>query len=602
MMYYSRLAAMFASAAFLPLSSLAQLSFQNHAITTNGKGYVSLHADFNGDGREDLVNGRTLLLSSGDGTYQAPVSLPASVDAIGDFNHDGKLDFLSYLTNSGASTPTIYLGNGNGTFQAGKVVTGAGPAPNSGIFYLVVADVNHDEKSDFITVNETQGTGSNGYPTVVTTWLSNGDGTFKKGQTFTTQDPDPNNINLELGGAYTGDFDGDGKPDLAIVYELYYGPAVVQTWYGDGAGNLGSSTYTTDPNGYYEGIFTVADVNNDGLEDLIAPASGFQQRSSIGYPYFTLFSGSASRKLIYSTISTSQCVGTPAVADFNGDGLNDLAYVLTNCQGYDDPNGPKSYVVASGKGAGTFGAEQTIAQSTSGGYDPTAVRTTTGTRPDLVYTQANAGTTVSTDIELLTNTSVGNFPGCGLSGNAEGVQICSPGTSSTSPVKFSVSAAGPTPMRTAAVWVDGKKVDEQLTHAFSNYSFLDASLALAAGSHAITVYGTGWDNTLQSKSFTLNIGSGGGSCAAPASAGVHACAPAGGSTVASPVQVQATSTITGTLARMEVWVDGVKKYTETTTTSLNTTLSLAAGSHRFDIYAVNTSGTKWETTVTATVK
>jgi hypothetical protein len=66
--------------------------------------------------------------------------------------------------------------------------------------------------------------------------------------------------------------------------------------------------------------------------------------------------------------------------------------------------------------------------------------------------------------------------------------------------------------------------------------------------------------------------------------------------------VQAAAKIAGTLARMEVWVDGVKKYTETTSTSLSTSISLAAGTHRFDIYAVNTAGTKYVSTVTATVK
>jgi hypothetical protein len=51
-----------------------------------------------------------------------------------------------------------------------------------------------------------------------------------------------------------------------------------------------------------------------------------------------------------------------------------------------------------------------------------------------------------------------------------------------------------------------------------------------------------------------------------------------------------------------VWVDGVKKYTETTGTTLNTSLSLAAGTHRFGVFAVNTAGTKWEQVVDATVK
>jgi hypothetical protein len=53
---------------------------------------------------------------------------------------------------------------------------------------------------------------------------------------------------------------------------------------------------------------------------------------------------------------------------------------------------------------------------------------------------------------------------------------------------------------------------------------------------------------------------------------------------------------------MEVWVDGVKKYAETTGTTLNTTLSLPAGSHRFAVLAVNTAGTKWEQAINATVK
>ncbi len=60
-------------------------------------------------------------------------------------------------------------------------------------------------------------------------------------------------------------------------------------------------------------------------------------------------------------------------------------------------------------------------------------------------------------------------------------------------------------------------------------------------------------------------------------------------------------TITGTLARMEVWVDGVKKYSETTSKSFSTSIALGTGKHRFDVYAVNTAGTKWESTVYATV-
>jgi hypothetical protein len=91
-------------------------------------------------------------------------------------------------------------------------------------------------------------------------------------------------------------------------------------------------------------------------------------------------------------------------------------------------------------------------------------------------------------------------------------------------------------------------------------------------------------------------------CSAPSSPGVNICSPSSGSTVGSPVNVRAASAITGTLARVELWVDGVKKYTETTSTTLSTSLSLGAGSHRFTVIVVNTAGTKWQGQSTATVK
>jgi len=90
-------------------------------------------------------------------------------------------------------------------------------------------------------------------------------------------------------------------------------------------------------------------------------------------------------------------------------------------------------------------------------------------------------------------------------------------------------------------------------------------------------------------------------CSAPASDGVHICDPSGGSSVGSPVLVAASGKVSGTLDRMEVWVDGVKKYTGRTT-QLSTALKLGAGQHRFGVFAVNTAGQKWSSIVFATVK
>lgn len=87
----------------------------------------------------------------------------------------------------------------------------------------------------------------------------------------------------------------------------------------------------------------------------------------------------------------------------------------------------------------------------------------------------------------------------------------------------------------------------------------------------------------------------------PASYGVHVCSPVNGSTISSPVTVQASAKVAGSLARMEVWVDGVKKYTESDGTALTTKLSLAKGKHLIGVIAVNTAGTKYSGTANVTV-
>ncbi|HZC44032.1 MAG TPA: Ig-like domain-containing protein, partial [Acidobacteriaceae bacterium] len=74
-----------------------------------------------------------------------------------------------------------------------------------------------------------------------------------------------------------------------------------------------------------------------------------------------------------------------------------------------------------------------------------------------------------------------------------------------------------------------------------------------------------------------------------------------GSSVSSPVMVQAAAKVTGTLSSVQLWIDGVKKYS-TGSSTLNTSISVATGSHRFAVIAVNTAGQKWESAVNATVQ
>jgi hypothetical protein len=91
-------------------------------------------------------------------------------------------------------------------------------------------------------------------------------------------------------------------------------------------------------------------------------------------------------------------------------------------------------------------------------------------------------------------------------------------------------------------------------------------------------------------------------CYAPASPGVAICVPTSGSSVSSPVLVEAASKVTGTIVSTQLWVDGVKNFNAPGSTMLTTSVTLAAGTHRFAVIATNTAGKKWESTVSATVK
>src|SRR5207248_254815 len=72
-------------------------------------------------------------------------STPRSV-VLADINGDGKPDLL--VGNQTAGTVSVFLGNGNGTFQSAATFTvGSAPRP------LTVADANADGRPDVVVPN-----------------------------------------------------------------------------------------------------------------------------------------------------------------------------------------------------------------------------------------------------------------------------------------------------------------------------------------------------------------------------------------------------------------------------------------------------------------
>jgi hypothetical protein len=572
--------------------------------------------DVNNDGITDIVqdtaqipNGFTVSIANGDGSFRAPVFYAVSYTdsfggkpsptpiASGDFNADGKVDLAVALV--GENRIAVFLGNGDGTFQAAKYSTIALPASTTFVFNAIAAaDYNSDGKLDLVAIAGSQ----NGN----VMYVLEGDGSGGFGSPRTVFTP-ASGTGFGQSNVAIGDFDGDGKADVAFttsIFDQYQNEtsSTVHVEYGDGAFGFTNTTAYT-----YAGPFQMSsgDLNSDGRTDLFGVG---------GARLTLLYSGTTRTFSTYTTPLppgffgaspdsglTSGYTGPLAMADFNGDGRMDLVGTdyVSNQSG---PTNELALFLA-GTSPGAF----TTQIYTLSGYklitNPVAGDFNGDSKPDAAVNQSNqpgSNNSPSFVTAALNRTANGNWGGCGYPNKGQGINVCVPGSSTTSPVAFNASANSYGQLRKMELWVDGKKIAEQ-HHTWEQKAWFHLSSTFATGTHSGTFFAADVDNRTQKTTFSFTVGAA-GSCPAPTSPGVHVCNPANGSTVSSPVQVQATATITGTLARLEVWVDGVKKYTETSSKTLNTSISLAAGSHHFTIYAVNTAGTKWQGVSIATVK
>jgi hypothetical protein len=164
------------------------------------------------------------------------------------------------------------------------------------------------------------------------------------------------------------------------------------------------------------------------------------------------------------------------------------------------------------------------------------------------------------------------------------VDICSPaaGSTVTSPVQITIQ--GNTNVDTIEAWVNGTKVAQQFNAGGS--PLLNASVPLANGSYTLAVISKSHGIVLNRNFETFTVsGSSVGACGQPSSATATViCSPANGSTVSSPVSIQARGG--SSVNFMEVWVDGTKRF-QTSGNTVSTSLSLAAGSHKLTVFGRN---------------
>ncbi|HSB07975.1 MAG TPA: VCBS repeat-containing protein [Blastocatellia bacterium] len=212
--------------------------------------------DFNGDGKLDLAVANiddtvSILLGTSTGSFGAKTDFatgngPLSV-AVGDFNGDGNLDLA--VTNYLGATVSILLGTGRGSFGAKTDFATVG-VPSS----VAVGDFNVDGNLDLAVANGTDHGGA--------ILLGTGTGSFGAKTDFAT---DFNPFSVAV-----GDFNGDGNLDLAVAN--FGNPSggdpgrTVSILLGTGTGSFGARTDVGS--GLTPVSVAVGDFNGDGKLDL----------------------------------------------------------------------------------------------------------------------------------------------------------------------------------------------------------------------------------------------------------------------------------------------------------------------------------------------
>jgi hypothetical protein len=267
-----------------------------------------------------------VLLGNGDGTFQpATIYLTGTVGlgvdgvAVADVNGDGHPDVL-VLNQAGSvntdGTVSVLLNNGNGTFKTGVNYDTGGNESTS----FVVGDVNEDGIPDVMVANVYRPRNKPGYN--VSVLLGKGDGTF-----YTPVDyilPGDN-----LGGSMSlADVNGDGNPDLLIgMYLKSTLQGVVAVLLGNGDGTFQAPvTYSAGAN---PGTVIVSDLNGDGKPDLVVSDFCTDSTCNNGGVTVLLGNGDGTFQASVTYLSGGFYVIPVAVADVNSDGIPDV--IVGNC-------------------------------------------------------------------------------------------------------------------------------------------------------------------------------------------------------------------------------------------------------------------------------
>jgi hypothetical protein len=439
---------------------------------------------------------------------------------------------------------------------------------------LFVADLNHDGKPDIVTTQFTSN--------MITVFLNHGDGTFTPGgsATYVIGGSSPQRMLI-------ADFNHDNNPDIVVgTCNPTGGPSSVSILFGNGDGSFRNHIdYSIQ--GCITGLGSIKIAHDTSLSLIVASE----------LPQINILRNDGTGTFHLQTISTTSNMSGVSAADYNHDGIADIAAI--------EVANPNRLVILNGNASGGFSAPQVIqsASSTVGFFAANTVDFTGDGVGDLLvpwdspgpvragvmaFANNGFGKFTSTNLNVASSyfltgfrAAEGDFTGQGF----HGLILPLTGTGTQVP-----DAVAYFPARSKGVW--GAPIYLSMG---ANSSPQSASVADFDGDGLLDfAVITESDDTLHIFRNT--------SCGLPPKPGIEVCSPTGGSTQGSPVPISATANVlTRPITAMKAYIDG-KQVASSDNNMVNASMPEPAGKHTLTINAWDSSGKLYQSVEIFTVQ